>query len=986
MALQKQTVAINFSGGMDTKTDPKQVVPGKLTLLENGIYTSLKRIKKRNGYSLLSQLIEGSPLLIDQGVALANFKDELILFDGKEAFSYSPNTERWTDKGKASSISLSAKSVIRNTFQQTTCDSAFHPSGLEVFTWEDSRGGARYSVVDSTTGETIISDTLIHTNAKKPKPFALGNYLIIIFHDDNLNQLRKLVLPSTSPSSASVISSIALDLDVTNPSYDATCDGNRIYVAYNNSDVSGGISLFFINKFLSSSAHTDVTGENADSCISVCLDASPMQVWVSYHNGTQIKYFIYSYALDITPILSPTLIEANGNTINNITMFSAGGEAELYYTQNAVIPSNNFILHAHLTNAGVVTDLAVFLRSVGIASKPFLFNDALYLSVTFESSLQSTYFVINTSNATIEAKFSPELGGGLLEKNIIPESNSIGNNMFLIAALQKDFLTTISGTVFTQTGVRATIIDFSTPPAFDKIELGENLHIAGGILHMYDGIAVVEHNFHVFPEDITSAPTTGSGSITAGTRQYVAVYEWMDNQGQIHYSAPSVPVTQINTTANSYNTLTIPTLRLTDKTGVTIGIYRTQDSQTQFTKITSITSPLLNDPTVDTVMYVDSASDASILGNQELYTTGGVIENIAAPACNFVTTYKDRIILLPAENPNQYWFSKQLIPGNPVEFTDSFVKNVDQAGGALVGAARLDTVLVLFKETQLYYVTGTGPDSTGTQDDFSDPQPIACDGGCVDKKSIILTPSGLMYKSQKGIYLLGRDLQSQYIGADVEAYNSNQIIAASLISDTTQIRFCLNNGIALVFDYYVGQWSVFTNHNAVDAIIWQEKFVYLTATGKVMQEIAGLFTDNGAFIPLKLVTSWLSLANLDAYQRVYRLLILGEYMSRHSLRVSAAYDFNPFSTQETIIPVGALLQPLAYGDDAFYGQTTPYGGAYPGYNFKVDLSRQKCTSIQFTMYDTQTSNFGEGLSLSAMALEVGVKQGTNKLPAARSFG
>jgi len=75
-----------------------------------------------------------------------------------------------------------------------------------------------------------------------------------------------------------------------------------------------------------------------------------------------------------------------------------------------------------------------------------------------------------------------------------------------------------------------------------------------------------------------------------------------------------------------------------------------------------------------------------------------------------------------------------------------------------------------------------------------------------------------------------------------------------------------------------------------------------------------------------------------------------------------------------------------YGDDAFYGDTTPYGGSYPLYQFRLFMERQKCQAIQIGIEEVQDENYGEGLSLSAITFIVGAKRGTNKLPASRSFG
>src|SRR5256885_15532762 len=148
---------------------------------------------------------------------------------------------------------------------------------------------------------------------------------------------------------------------------------------------------------------------------------------------------------------------------------------------------------------------------------------------------------------------------------------------------------------------------------------------------MYDGISPVEHGFHLFPEPVTVATSTTGGLIPAGTFQYVVVYSWTDNQGQIHRSAPSIPVSQVTTGATSSNTLTIPTLRLTAKQGtrapVVLEVYRTQSNTGTFYLVSSITAPTLNDPTVDTVSFVDTLADTAIQGNALLYTTGGVVEN-----------------------------------------------------------------------------------------------------------------------------------------------------------------------------------------------------------------------------------------------------------------------------------------------------------------------------------------------------------------------
>src|SRR6185437_12680034 len=111
------------------------------------------------------------------------------------------------------------------------------------------------------------------------------------------------------------------------------------------------------------------------------------------------------------------------------------------------------------------------------------------------------------------------------------------------------------------------------------------------------------------------------------------------------------------------------------------------------------------------------------------------------------------------------------------------------------------------------------------------------------------------------------------------------------IPNTTQVRFTLDNGTALVYDYFFEQWSVYTNISAVDACIFDSNFTYIQSGGSIFTEDQSVFTDNGSFIQLSLTTSWLSFAGVQGFQRVKQLLILGSYKSPHTLQVNVASDF-----------------------------------------------------------------------------------------------
>jgi hypothetical protein len=425
---------------------------------------------------------------------------------------------------------------------------------------------------------------------------------------------------------------------------------------------------------------------------------------------------------------------------------------------------------------------------------------------------------------------------------------------------------------------------------------------------------------------------------------------------------------EVVATAGQSAILTIPTLRITNKpieTPVSVAVYRTLLNETLFYRVSSFIAPLLNNKTIDSVTLVDGLADDVVLGNEQLYTTGGVLANGQAPASSLVAQYKNRLISVSSEDPFTWYFSKPVGTNTPVQFSPFFYKKIPELGGPITALGVMDDKLIFFKRSSIFIVVGTGPNNLGLQDDFNDAELVTTDTGCLEPKSVVRMPLGLMYKSAKGIYLLDRGLNVKYIGDEVESYNSDTVTSSELIEQSNQVRFTLSSGKSLVYDYYFDQWSVFTNQNAADSTIFEGKFTYLRPDGKIYKETPGVWTDGGQPIYLKLKTAWLSFNGLQGLERLYNTMVLGEYKSPHTLTVKVAHDFGADS-QTTVIPVATN----------------------PGlYQYKVYLNRQKSQSVQFTVNETQSgAPYGEGLNISALGLEVGVKKGLNTLPAGKLYG
>lgn len=443
--------------------------------------------------------------------------------------------------------------------------------------------------------------------------------------------------------------------------------------------------------------------------------------------------------------------------------------------------------------------------------------------------------------------------------------------------------------------------------------------------------------------------------------------------------------------------LIVPTLRLTYKTGINpvrIVGYRWSAAQQTYYQFTSITMPVLNNPNVDYVSISDTLADAAILGNAIIYTNGGVLEDIAPPASIHTALFSNRLWLIDAEDRNLLWFSKQVIENVPVEMADLLTMYVAPTSGAqgstgpMTALAAMDDKLIIFKKDAIYYVNGIGPDNTGANSQFSDPVFITSAVGCANPGSIVLMPNGLMFQSDKGIWILGRDLNTNYIGAPVEAYNSIIVNSAQTIPGTNQVRFVLDNNLTLVYDFFFNQWCTFNNIYAISSTLYQGYQTYLNEYGAVFQETPGIYLDGSQPVLMSLTTGWINIAGLQGYERFYQMYLLGTYYTPFNLNISLAYDYNQSAVQQTLITPNNYTP--AWGGDSVWGSDTAWGG--PGNVFEARLfpQKQKCESFQVTVQEifdsTYSNNSGAGLSLSGLNLIIGMKKGYRTQSAAKSFG
>lgn len=1008
MALTKQPIALNFSQGLDTKADPYQVQVGKFLNLTNSIFDTTGRLTKRNGFGTLTSLPD------DNQTTLTTLNDNLLA-TGSELLAYSKDTDEWYSKGKIQPIRLDVQSLVRNSANQTQADMGIADNGLACVAYSQGTS-AYYQIIDSSTGQQIIAETQLSAVAGSTRVYVLGRYFIITFISviSAANHLQYLAIPVSKPNSPLTAQDVSTTLTSTSAGYDAVVANNSLYISW--ADTGTVINTTYLSSTLVLQAPV-VTAAHTATLMSVTADNSgnlPV-IWVSFWDSGSNNGYSMAFNSGLAVILAPTQIitskvirEITGVAINSV--LSVFYENFNNYNSTGAYPVANiktdFISKLTVTQAGSVSSTTVMLRSVGLASKAFLGpQDVIYMLITYGESNQPTYFLSDSTGA-ISMRLAYANGGGYQANQILPNI-SLNDDVYSVAYLIKDFLTTVNkgsdlpaGTpvnaIYTQTGVNAAKFSINTSGQYSS-EIADSLHLTGGQLWDFDGVKPVEDGFHVWPENVQVTTNAAGGSIDAGDYEYVFVYEWTDNTGKLYRSAPSIPFAITTTGATSTNTCYVPTLRLTYKitpNPVRIVGYRWSVAQQIFYQFTSVPSPTLNNPSVDYVVITDTLADSSILGNNILYTTGGVIENIAPPANIASTLFKNRLFLIDAEDQNLLWYSKQVIESVPVEMSDLLTlfvaptTGVQGSTGPMTALSAMDDKLIIFKANAIYYITGLGPDNTGANNDFTDPVFITSSVGCANPNSIAVIPNGIMFQSNKGIWLLGRDLQTTYIGNPVEAFNSDTILSAKSIPGTNQVRFILDNNVTLLYDYFFDQWGQFTNIRAISSVLYQNKHSYLNEFGTIYQETSGIYLDGSSPVLMSFTTSWINAAGLQGYERFYFANLLGTYHTPFKLNVGLSYDYSSAYTQQIVVQPDNFVAP--WGGEAVWGSGPAWGG--PGNVFSARLfpQKQKCQSFQLSiqeMYDPSLGQAaGQGLSLSGLAMVVGVKKGYRTQRAAKSFG
>lgn len=990
MPLQKQLVPVTFKG-LDRKTSPRLSVPGSLVTLENGRQPRIGEFGKRDGSSPISMAtvyavdLTGAGTAITAGKRLGVKDKDLILFTGDRFYVHSPDRISWTDRGALPLLTTECNDVISGTFNMSMPDAA-DIGNLRLFVWEDARLGAtvlnllRWSLLDTSTGTFIATDRNLPSSlfiAQRPRVLVSGTTFYVLAMagpagGGSAGQFEAWKMPTSALTTWAAMTDIATDVIDTatgDPHWDAQVLANGDFLlAYR-------ISTTQIKALV----WRPSTGATITGPVTLTVNATKAIAWLNQDFSGSSYYLVTAGATNgiIVRTLSAALavtatetIDATATDADNMTGYWDGTSKVVYWEKHRTTAGKKYttcVKRGTYTGSATVIEL---VYSVGLASKVFKVGTKYYVLCAYESDIQSGYFLMDQTVAAVVSD-SPArpiaralygaCGGLTVRQGHLPSATLVSATKVSVACTTRVGAAAVGDFAYSL-GIANLIFDFASSHQPRTANANGDLMIPGGLTGLFDGASYVEAGFHVFPEICTLA-AAGAGSLTADTTyQYCLVYSWVNKDGKLVRSAPSVPVSLAITGANrTINVSAIPPLSLTHKhrgaddnrspVSVLVEIYRTTGNGTIFYR----TATVENNPVGGTVNnYSDTVADSVIQLNEILYTEGDVLDNFPPPPSRYVAIIKDRVFVVRSDRPGEIWVSKQMQPGIGLAFSPDLVIRCDGPGGDVMAVAEVDDKIAILKRTAVYVTSGEGPNDQG-QGMFPAPVPVSLLAGTEQPESVASGRDGVWFQSAKGLTRLSRALEVEYFGAQVEDMTTGLTITApAVLESAQQLRLFSSAGTTLVWDYFAQQWYVDTGQAAVDAAVWNGIFVRLASNGVVTKEVAGQYNDNGTAIITKLKTAPISFAGIGGFQRMYRLKIVGEYKGNHTLRVTLTYPGDKDGSLTSVFDQVVTAGP---------------------FEFMVKPKHQRCTEVVVQIEDVYPGAASQGFTITAMAFVVGVMPG-----------
>lgn len=1024
MALPKQYIRYPLGfAGQDQKSDRKYTQPGKPFELANVRFRENGALSKRDGMIpaatatvdsdvILEKLIGGSRFL---GVGRTPAGDRwwynrrppadddtpgtATLAQVTTAASMFPNRSKppvpraWVDK-------MSPQTVIA-TESLNCADAAIGATQTIIVS-----KSVQLTIIDNATGQAIYTGPEL--TGVDPRVLAIpGTNAFLVGYSNGTSTLNVALV-----TTAGVLASVTMTKTAANGNWDWALFGSTLFVIRH---TSAATTITPSNITVSATSLSAVTNGTA-----VNLTRNPVNVAVCVpHSSTEDAVVLVNDATD----------GIRGVTFNTSTLATVQALWTIYNLTTA----KNVLVGARLASGSIYIYYELF-NAADYQVQTFMFSGAVAASFGAPTEAATGMYICSKPIVTT-ASVTPWIVLGHLSKTGTGATYGLQHSRFLyegkyvigrfmtgcalrppsvrsitvvpqIAAAPADAdrnqvieylcadLYDFDGLVDqagTTRGSGVALMRFNCHPSsgYQAVEDDGTLLVQGGFLALCDDSeSMFENGFLLYPEILSITASAGAGSVPVnGSFQFVAVFLWYDGKGRIHRSAPSE--VKAATTGAADNTLTVLIRNLgpTQKPVVGIEIYRTEDDGSEFyLAYVAINALQVNQAgSAYTGSFVVTGSDATLIASTPLGQQVGILEN-HQPSCPVgISTNGRRIQVIPGDDTLSVMSSKERREGEGATFFDGDAgqRRITKQG-PIKAIASIGDRWVAMKQRRIYLASGEGPDDAGNSDSLSEFEAHPQAGiGIADPHSLVETSLGLVFRSERGFYLLDAGSALRPLGDGVAQYKNFPVVSAAYNADLGEVHFLLLDGPRLVLTLVDlnGQidfrWSLDELDDDAEAygdIAVVGGKLYAAAQERndgspysLYVEDPGGYHDQAAAFPvvMRILTGWIPISQLlQGRGRLYRALFLGTVEGIHISRVRARYNY---------VDTWVDDKQVSSADATIDGSP---------YQWEFRPSKHKVMAVEFEFTEVLTAP-SQGPVLNELVLECGAREGAARLRRAK---
>lgn len=532
--------------------------------------------------------------------------------------------------------------------------------------------------------------------------------------------------------------------------------------------------------------------------------------------------------------------------------------------------------------------------------------------------------------------------------------------------------------------------------------------IGGALVTWYDGARAFElghlHAPRLWAIDITT--TLAGGALEDVACTLSASYESRDASGALHRGPPTGASNAHTPTAgdNAIGFDTFTTFATNRDNGLsfiggsgniighqlTIVPYRSSDggSLVRILPAATVYSNKVTPEGVGTTTRNGQLYDLGTSDADPLYVLSGELEAAPATPAAYPWVLNERLWLSQCARRDEAWPSKRFYVQSGVRVAPELHESLaihSPSEEQVVAVFPLNGSTIILTSSKTYAMDGLGPDDAGQGSDWGQLRLISADVGCLDARSVVVTPAGGFWQGQSGmLQLLDTSMALRPIGEAVRDETDAYPVITSgvLVSAKYQVRWTQTNdagdeGQILVFDYRIGAWAVWTPQKTVDdvttkpawigAALFNNTYYVCTADGLVAKEDPTAYYDTlgdaNTWVSHALETGHCKVAGLGGFVRAWAWFLHLRRATAHKV-VAEVFADAQTTPNRTITWTDAQIQTLP---------------ELPLEELRAELARQLAQSQKIRFYDLPPSDdirdwgTGEGFVCTGIVLEYGVQ-------------